>query len=170
MPSLRTMTVVLAVGCTALASASCESVISPCASEEGTSAERSTNSELMDGTWALATINGSAIPSAPGYQVAPGQFIRAGILHFRSDRVAGSCDEPGNSGGSVIVQYVLVDGAGNSRPGLSSSGGFEYFPDTDVVQFEAFERKTSGVASGSRLVVSRLAPDLFPDLVLEFRR
>src|SRR6476661_7009762 len=127
MPSIRIVAAALAIACGALLSASCESVMSPCAKQEAQDVERAGGASLMDGTWALATIDGNPIPE-PGFQVAPGQFIRAGILHFRTDRVAKSCDAPGESGGNVIVQYVLVDGAGFSRPGLSASGGFEYSP------------------------------------------
>jgi hypothetical protein len=166
---MRIMATVVAIaGCT-LVSSACESVVSPCTSEAEQNVGRAGNGKLMDGTWALATIDGNPIPD-PGFQVAPGQFIRAGILHFRTERLAGSCDDPDDSSGSVIVQLVLVDGAGIARPGLSSSGGFEYFPGTDVVRFKAFDRETSGIADASRLVVRNLVPERFANLELEFKR
>jgi hypothetical protein len=169
MPSLRIVAAVTAIAGSALLSASCESVVSPCAKVDAQDVGRTATANLIDGTWALATIDGNPIPE-PGFQVAPGQFIRAGVLHFRTDRVVGSCDDAKESAGNVIVQYVLVDGAGLGRPGLSASGGFEYVAESDVVRIDAFERETSGVATGSRLVISNLSPARFPNLQLEFRR
>ena len=169
MPSIRIVAAVTAIAGSAFLSASCESAVSPCAKHDAQDVGRIAAGSLIDGTWALATIDGSPIPE-PGFQVAPGQFIRAGILHFRTDRVVGSCDDPETSAGNVIVQYVLVDGAGFSRPGLSASGGFEYFAESDVVRVDAFDRETSGTATGSRLVISNLSPARFPSLQLEFRR
>ena len=84
--------------------------------------------------------------------------------------MTGSCDESETSAGNVVVQYVLVDGAGLGRPGVSASGGFEYFAKTDVVRVEAFDREQSGTASASRLVIANLAPSRFPNLQLEFGR
>lgn len=168
MLSLRIAAAALALGSGAIVLASCESVFTPCSAEEQ-DVGRAAGSNLMDGTWALATIDGNPIPE-PGFQVAPGQFIRAGVLHFRTDRLVGGCNDASRSAGNVIVQYVLVDGAGRARPGLSASGGFEYSAKSDVVTVDAFDRETSGVAAGSSFTIANLAPSRFPNLQLEFRR
>jgi hypothetical protein len=143
----------------------CEEVFTPCSTGD----ESIGAAEKLDGIWAITTINNAPIPTK-GYAVTSSDYLVAGSVKFSTRSVTGSCKDPEIYSGVVLVQYAMLNSAGQLQQGKSYTGSFDYNLERQTVLFRNSSRWIEGQKSGRSISVEGLVPSTWTNVSLKFTK